>query len=272
MQSSNSERMVPVLTILTATFNRQKTLPRLYESLCRQTQQGFEWVVVDDGSTDQTPELVHEFREQATFPIQYVRKLNGGKHSALNIGVPLVRGGWIHVVDSDDFLEADSVANVVERLYGLGDGVVGLIFRKAHLDGALIGVHDIVGGPAEVTPSEAASRFGGDLDYVFRADVMRRHPFPIIAGEKFVPELFVWNKIGDEGVLRAFGEVVLSRCEYLPDGYSANFRENLKRNPRGFLIFYADQFQRERTVFGRLKCLVRVFECLIRAHVKRVIS
>ena len=103
--------------------------------------------------------------------------------------------------------------------------------------------------------------FKGDLAYVFKRRVMQLEPFPIIAGEKFVPELFVWNRIGDIGRILFFPTLAIYCCEYLEDGYSANFKQNLRRNPRGFLLFYMAQFQREKSIYGQVKCVIRSLQC-----------
>jgi hypothetical protein len=105
-------------------------------------------------------------------------------------------------------------------------------------------------------------RVRGDLAYVFRRDVMRALPFPRIPGETFVPELYVWNQIGDRGDIWFYLDRVICLCEYRDDGYTRNFRANLRRNPAGFLLFYAAQIAREPHWLGRLKALIRSLQCL----------
>src|SRR2546423_7154708 len=94
-------------TVLTATYNRAHLLPRVYESLCAQTFRDFEWVIVDDGSTDGTRELVSSWHED--FPIRYFWKPNGGKHTAVNLGVQEAAGQFIVILDSDDRLIPDTL-------------------------------------------------------------------------------------------------------------------------------------------------------------------
>ncbi|WP_228390340.1 hypothetical protein, partial [Pseudomonas helleri] len=88
-----------------------------------------------------------------------------------------------------------------------------------------------------------------------------KHTFPVFEGEKFVPELFVWNKISDDGVLKFFGNKVLYLCEYLEDGYSANFSAMLRRNPLGFGLYYKHQIAREKSFIRKLKCSIRYAQC-----------
>ena len=98
-----------LLTVCTPTYNRAHTLPRLYESLVRQTSQDFEWLVVDDGSTDNTRELVDGWVAEGRIRIRYVYKENGGKPSAHNLGVRMAAGELFFCVDSDDYLTDNAV-------------------------------------------------------------------------------------------------------------------------------------------------------------------
>ncbi|MDN5844297.1 MAG: glycosyltransferase family 2 protein [Alcaligenaceae bacterium] len=261
-----------MLTILTPTWNRRHTLPRLYESLQAQTDQNFEWLVVDDGSTDDTAAWVESCGRTAAFPVRLVRQDNSGKHVALNTGVVAAQGEWIFIVDSDDLLTADAVEVAVctlDSTWGDRD-VVGLCFRRAALDGSLLGC-PCADAPEPLidTPTRVGRRVVGDLAYIFRRDVMARLPFPVIPGEKFVPELYIWNKIGDQGQIWFYLHRAIYLCEYLDDGYTRNFSAHLKRNPRGFLLFYAAQIARDPTVVGKGKAMVRSLQCLVYCVRKR---
>lgn len=250
-----------MISILTPTFNRAYCLPRLFQSLVAQSSRNFEWVVVDDGSTDETASLVGAWARGADFPVRLVRQPNSGKHVAINQGVAICRGEFVFIVDSDDVLTAEAVSVVENALGRLGTNSTGVCFRKGDLSGRLIGNEAASSEPAAMHPAAAAFAFAGDLAYVFARDVLARHPFPVYQGEKFVPELYVWNKIGDEGPIIYFPSTVIYLCEYLPDGYSANFKANLRNNPRGFALYYRDQFRRGPRLRDRLKCLVRLAQC-----------
>src|SRR5690606_24783616 len=112
-----------------------------------------------------------------------------------------------------------------------------------------------------MTPTDAGHYYHGDLAYVFSRDAMLKCPFPIFDGERFVPELCIWNKISDMGSVIYFSAICFYVCEYLPDGYSANFKSNLKRNPQGFAYHYRDAFFRERKWIYKMKALVRFLQC-----------
>lgn len=251
-----------MITVLTPTFNRAHTLPRLYQSLKAQESGRFEWVVVDDGSTDNTRDLIEEFRSEGKFEIVYCYQENAGKHVAINSGASAASGDLIFIVDSDDALTADAIA-VAEHAITDHDNpeIQGFCFRKVLFDGTMVGIECRAADPVVMSPSEASKYFRGDLAYIFRREAMRAAPFPVIEGEKFVPELYIWNKIGDAGDIIYFPATPLYLCDYLPDGYSNNFSLHLMRNPRGFLLFYAAQIGRERSLQVKLKYAVRTMQC-----------
>lgn len=251
-----------MITVLTPTFNRKHTLPRLYESLKKQRATNFEWVIVDDGSNDGTEELLSCYSNEKYLNIKIINQKNSGKHSAINSGLGRSEGDFIFIVDSDDFLSVDAIERITADVSNTSSySVVGHCYRKAFLNGALVGREINDPNPMAMTPTEASRFFKGDLAYVFRKDVMQKNPFPMIGGEKFVPELFIWNRISDMGKIIYYPKDAIYFCEYMPDGYTANFRKNLRRNPKGFGLFYRAQFFREPKLDAKIKCLIRSFQC-----------
>lgn len=104
-----------LITVFTPTYNRAYILNNLYESLKRQTSKSFEWIIVDDGSVDMTESLVNEWlKNDNLFPIKYVKKVNEGKHIAINVGVEQAKGDWFLIVDSDDYLYDDAIEKVIK--------------------------------------------------------------------------------------------------------------------------------------------------------------
>ncbi|EKB12450.1 hypothetical protein HMPREF1167_02488 [Aeromonas veronii AER39] len=259
-----------MITIMTPTYNRAYVLPRLYDSLCQQTRQDFEWLVIDDGSTDGTAELIFDYRVKSDFSINYFYKENGGKHRAINEGVVHATGDWIIIVDSDDLLTGDAVAKLYDVMNHIGSEFVGMCFRKATLSGHMIGISGTVWSKSMVMqPIMAGHVLKGDLAYVFRTNVMRECPFPEFPGEKFVPELYIWNKIADIGKIVFYVDQVIYLCEYLPDGYTSNFKKNLRSNPCGFGLFYRDQVIRDTRLFGKVKACVRSLQCILYCWLKK---
>lgn len=226
-------------TVFTASFNRARTLPRLVESLCRQTFSDFEWVIVDDASTDGTAELIAGLRARGLpFPVTYLRQdSNGGKRRAINRGVGVAQGELLFIVDSDDLLpdEALQVVDAVERSIPRGfrarfAGVCGL---KATLDGTELGT-TFTGDTLDITTLQrGAHGISGDKAEVFDTAVLRDHPFPEFPGEVFLTEAVVWDRIAHEGLKLRFFNRVVYKAEYLEDGLSAKYRALLHANPAG---------------------------------------
>lgn len=253
-----------MLTILTPTYNRSHTLPRLYESLRQQSSKEFEWIVVDDGSTDDTARWFDSLGGSDGFAARLIQQENCGKHVAVNTGVSEAKAGWVFIVDSDDALTLDAVEVVTAALIEASrqENVVGVCFRKMDFKDGLIGQRYAgLAMPFMSKPTRVGRMVRGDLAYIFRRDVMASLPFPIIEGEKFVPELYIWNQIGDRGDINFYLDKAIYRCDYLPDGYSHNFRAQMKRHPRGFFLFYSSQIAREPGWWGKAKAAIRAIQC-----------
>ena len=234
-----------LLTILTPTYNRASLLPRLYKSLCAQTCRDFEWIVVDDGSTDNTQEVVSSFKVENgdSFPITYIRKKNGGKHTALNRGVRAAQGSLIMIADDDDLLPPDAIdiikhswADVESQAY-IG-GIAGLDVNKR--TGEIIGS----GLPKEHILCNAMDiryryHVTGDLKEVFRTDVLKDFPFPEIAGEMFCPEQLVWFRIAQKYSLYYINKPIYI-AEYQPDGITSGITRARMQSPRASMLTYAE--------------------------------
>lgn len=252
-----------MITVFTPTFNREHTLERLFNSLKRQTCLNFEWIVVDDGSNDNTLALLESFKEEVDFDINIISQINSGKHIAINLGVKEASTNWFFIVDSDDKLASDAVKVIDDKIKELTDRTVGVAFRKAHLDGRIIGA-ELSDSPYHIhaTPSEASRLFAGDLAYIFKTKSLALNLFPNFQGEKFVPELYIWNKIADNGLIEFWGKEIIYLCEYMEDGYSFNFKKNLMTNPKGFSVFYKDQIFRESEIKFKIKNTIRYLQCI----------
>jgi glycosyltransferase involved in cell wall biosynthesis len=262
-----------MITVLTPTYNRSHTIERVFESLLHQTDKRFEWLVIDDGSTDDTHTLIQKLSTQADFKVRYFHQTNAGKHIAINKGTTLAETDWIFILDSDDALTPDAIATAQQELADHAeDMLLGICFRKAFFNGLLIGEKQELPAELYLHPTEAGKLLKGDLAYIFRRSALLAHPFPVISGEKFVPELYIWNKIGDDGKILFMTKKYIYLCEYLADGYSNNFTNNLKRNPRGFLIYYRSQFSREKLSVSKIKCAIRSLQCWYYANRKRPIA
>lgn len=254
-----------MITVLTPTFDRAHTLQRLFDSLISQSNKRFEWVVVDDGSTDHTDQLLSRFALDGRVNMVVIKQVNAGKHLAVNSGVRAASGDWIFIVDSDDVLIPEAISKVYYGIDRAGDSSLsGLCFRRGGLDGSVLGVvvSDEMSEFAYMHTTEASHFYRGDLAYVFKRQALLDHPFPSFEKENFVPELLVWNEIADAGKIACFHRDIIYLCEYLADGYTNNFSANLRRNPKGFGAFYRQQLFREHAVIRKLKNAARFLQCV----------
>lgn len=233
------------ITIFTPTYNRAYTLSRLYDSIKGQTGCKFEWVIVDDGSSDGTDELVRSWMDgdAPAFPIRLFRQENSGKHVAWNKGLSEARGDVFFPVDSDDYLVFGAIASIVKMVSTVGKDDANII--------AVSGVREfpgnaLTGGLLQTTDKpyidyssidRRSKGITGDLAEAFFTEKLRKYPFPTFAGEKFVPEAVVFNRFSNDGMLiRGFAQP-LYHCEYLSDGYTKNTNRLLTVNWRGYSLY-----------------------------------
>jgi glycosyltransferase involved in cell wall biosynthesis len=237
----------PLVTVLTATFNRRALLGRLHADLCAQTYPRLEWVVVDDGSTDGTMDDVRVWTQQTALAIRAVRQDNAGKHVALNTGIREARGEYVLIIDSDDRCPPDAVEAFVRAWASIPaeqreqfSNVSALCARP---DGSVIGppfphaVVDTVTVADHLRLRDAAERCG-----MSRTAVLRACPFPQIPGERFIAEGVVWNRLARKYRAR-FVNQVLQVKDFQPDGLTDNIRRLRVENPRGATLYYREAAQ-----------------------------
>ena len=261
------------VTVLTPTYNRGDLLSRCYDSLCRQSNKDFEWIVVDDGSTDDTDKKVKAWMTgivciddntysghsvRGSFPILYLKQPNGGKHRALNHGVTKAHGELTLILDSDDYLANDTIT-IIHKVFmtmpteaALG----GIAARKAHFDGRLIGRHySWAVKDLSLLDYRYRQNRKGDMCEVYLTKVMREYPFPEIEGEKFCPEALVCNRIATRYQLRYIPDVVY-HCEYLKDGLSSHITKIRMDSTVASMITYAELTQYDIPFIQRAKAAI----------------
>ena len=236
------------ITVFTPAYNRGYIIENLFRSLQRQTYQDFEWIVVDDGSKDDTPEKMKMFQaEPHSFPIRYFRVENGGKHRAINLGVKEAAGTLFFIVDSDDYLTDDALESVVayEASIPLNEKkhFAGVCGQRGYSSEIPIG-KTFSGDILDITTLERpAYGIGGDKSEVFYTEILKQYPFPEIDGEKFITECVVWDKIAAAGYrLRFFNRIVMI-CNYLPDGLTAQGNTLFRKNPKGWGLYIAQSVE-----------------------------
>ncbi|MCM1028055.1 MAG: glycosyltransferase family 2 protein [Pseudoflavonifractor sp.] len=234
-----------LLTIFTPTYNRAYRLPDLYESLCRQTSGDFEWLIVDDGSTDNTEELINGWISEGKISnLRYIKQTNGGKHRAINRGVKEAKGELFFIVDSDDRLTPDAVEWILTEYAKIrGDhSFAGLSGVAVTADGHRVGDgSDFPTIDANALDFRLKYKIKGDMSEVIRTDILREIPFPEYEGEKFCPEAVVWNRVARKYRFRWINKGIYV-CEYLPDGLTAKIVALRRNNPRASMDCYSELY------------------------------
>ena len=229
----------PLFSVFTPTYNRAQYLERLFRSLLKQDASLLEWIIVDDGSTDRTKDVVSSFA--APFKIIYSKQSNGGKHRAINRGVQLASGQFFFIVDSDDYL-CDHALEIAQRYalsIGKDAGLGGVCGLKCFPNGAINGT-TFEGDFLDITTLERP-KYGisGDKAEIFITSLFRQYPFPEFEGETFCTERVVYDRIAHDGYKLRFFNCPLVCVEYLADGLTAHYNNLLLSNPWGYGCFLA---------------------------------
>lgn len=223
------------LTVFTPTYNRAGTLHLGYEALLRQTCKDFVWLIIDDGSTDDTRELVDGWIKEDKIPITYHYQENQGMHGAHNTAYRLIDTELNTCIDSDDFMADDAIEKIVTfwRQYSRPD-LAGLIGLDSDFSGRLIGTQFPAGCRETTLGGFYANGGKGDKKLVYRTDVIRKYPeYPLFPGEKYVSLGYKYQLIDNDYKLLTLNEVLV-KVEYRTDGSSLNMYRQYVRNPKGF--------------------------------------
>jgi len=232
------------ITIFTPTYNRAHLLSGLYQSLLRQTNRDFEWIIGDDGSSDHTHELVQRFQREGMLNITYFSQSNSGKHVAFNEGVKRAKGELFCNLDSDDMLMDDAIQTIISEWEALRtehalDEFAGLAGNKIYADGSPVGATvDYQYLDTTIIDYRFVRGIYGDKMEIFRTDILKQYPFPV-NGENFCPEALVWNRIGSAYKFRFFNKNIF-QGEYLPGGLSARIVEIRKNSPQNASTYYGE--------------------------------
>ncbi|MDD5862197.1 MAG: glycosyltransferase family 2 protein [Prevotella sp.] len=230
------------ITIFTPTYNRGYSLPRLFESILKQTSKDFEWIIIDDGSTDNTEKLCQSWAAQHQF-ITFVKKQNGGKFRAVNLGAKLAKGDWFFIVDSDDWLPADAIENIIEEEKNISSQRIGVICGLKCYENGISLNKKVAFNTIECTHYHFKFVLGAvnDLAEVIQTSVIREYPFPdSYPEENFCPEAVIFNRIAKKYLTHYFNKNIYF-CEYQSDGLSANSVRIRMKNWKYSMLCYAEQ-------------------------------
>lgn len=231
------------LTIFTPTFNRAYIIENLYHSLQRQTCTEFEWIVVDDGSSDNTKELFEAWqREENAFSIRYFKQENGGKHRAINRGLELARGELFFTVDSDDYLSDDAVEKVLrwETTLPVNEKCCGF---AGNLGTSLVATPNktFKNGYFEGTALDRYGEVDGERAMVFYTAIHKQYLYPEFDSEKFMTEAVTWNRMAADGYKMRFYNDIIWIYEYKEDGLTKAGSRLFLNNPKGYGLWLRER-------------------------------
>ena len=232
------------LTVFTPTYNRAKMLGRVYGSLLSQTVFDFEWLIIDDGSEDETGETVKSF-SQDKFPVRYIKQENGGKHRAHNRALTEARGEYFFCLDSDDMLSPDAVERIISAA---GEEDIMIAYKKTE-EGKLLSTPF---PETEISSFAGLSDAGisGEFTIIFKTAFARANPFPEFDGEKFLTEAVLYDRMRDTAARLLPHPVTV--CEYMADGLSENLNRIMKDNPAGYCLYFMQRIDMQKSMRARL--------------------
>lgn len=229
----------PILTIFTPAYNRANTLQRTYKSLLEQDCKDFIWMIIDDGSSDNTANLVTKWQEQENgFDIYYIFKENGGMHTAHNTAYEHINTELNVCIDSDDKLAEGAVSKILQKWVQVRDkGYAGIIGLDADFNGSIIGEPFRENLEETTLMGYYASGGCGDKKLVYRTDIINQYPpYPVFEGEKYVALAYKYRLIDQKYKLAVLNEV-LCNVEYQADGSSNSMLQQYVKNPKGFAFW-----------------------------------
>lgn len=238
--------MTQKLTIFTPTYNRAHTIHRTFESILRQDSISLplvEWLIIDDGSQDNTEEIVSKWKqEDLPFALRYIKQENGGKHVAFNRAINEAKGEFFFTVDADDWLAENSIKNILSKIvYIIEDkNICGIIALKCLPDKTLIGCTY----PEQIANHSAYELsllgLGGERSFVFKTNILKQYSFPEISGERFCTECVLYDQIDAKYKYLVLNDI-LTVCEYQEGGLTSNIVSLMLCNPIGYKVYYSQR-------------------------------
>ncbi|MCM3763933.1 glycosyltransferase family 2 protein [Neobacillus niacini] len=237
------------ITVFTATYNREHTLTRLYQSLQKQTFRDFEWVIVDDGSTDNTEELINNYKsdEINSFTIKYIKQQRGGKHRAINKGLDIADGELFFLVDSDDYITENALEKIIlwEKSINNKSEYSGLSGLSGYDVNASIGT-TFKGNFKDMKVTEQfSSGITGDRANIFYTNIFRKYKYPTFEGEWHIAPGVPYIRMAKDGYkMRYFNEIIYI-AEYLEDGLTNMGDKKILENFKGYTLRSKELLQTE---------------------------
>lgn len=242
MSTLSHNILLPSISIVTPTYNRGPLLINLFSSINNQSCLPIDWIIIDDGSTDNTATIVKQFQDHASFNIIYQYQHNQGKHVAINNAMSLVKTTWVMVIDSDDILIDNAIFNLQEIIHKVNNNTnIGVITAVALDEGNQPLIHPMPkdGLITDYVNFRGRMKYYGDTINIYRSDVLKRYPFPAFVGEKFCPEAVVRQRIALK-YKTYFTITPLTKCVYYSGGLSDRWIANMIASPNTVSLYYSE--------------------------------
>lgn len=223
------------LTVITTTYNRAYCLPQLYESLLRQSSKDFIWMIIDDGSTDNTAALIKEWENEKIIDIEYYYKENGGMHTARNMAYEKCNTILNVIIDSDDWMTDDAIELIISYWNKFGnEKYYGIVANNIDTKGNLIG-NEMPKGVKEATSMELFGKYRvkGDKKFILRSELSKRYSYPEFEGEKFYPASYKYKLLDQHYKLLILSKAICV-VDYNPDSMTYNKIAQYRTCSRGF--------------------------------------
>lgn len=247
-----------LITVFTPVYNRESMIMGLYKSLLKQTNKKFIWLIVDDGSTDNTWNVIERIRAEQKITVIATREKNQGKHVAHNLGVKLCETKLFVCVDSDDTLVPSCIQDIYNYYEShkqeINDQIAGIIAWKGFSEKRKIGKMPDCIVTSSLTDLYKVYHMTGDTMLIFRTEVIREYPFPHFEGETFLRETLSYNRIDDNYKYLIMNKI-LYIADYYEDGLSVNAPRLELRSPRGAAMFRWEEYKDSRTFKNKMRNL-----------------
>lgn len=238
-----------LLTIFTPAYNRGDKLRQTYLSLESQIYTEFEWLIIDDGSSDDTEKVISELMKKSSMNIRYYKKENGGKHTAHNMAVDVASGEYFLCLDSDDCMSQNSIETLLKTLKQC-NSTEGIIAYKCDQNNELLS--DKFPEIEEVSNIYSLNQefnCNGEFVFVFPTEVLQKNKFPVFEGERFLTESVLYDSLRCK--MRILPNVI-EVCEYQSDGLSNNLNRIMKNNPAGYCLYFQQRIDMQRNFKNRI--------------------
>lgn len=245
-----------MITVITPTYNRAYILHKCYESLIKQTSKKFKWLIIDDGSNDNTEEIVKEWIDEKKIKIDYIKKENGGKASALNLAIDNLDTEYAVCLDSDDYFYDDTIENAINDLNNIETNkeCCGILALRNNPDGSVMGKKEVPLEMEYVTVADIFLKLGlrTELICFYKVDILKNFRFPIFENEKFVSPSWMQYTVTQNYKFKMCWKK-LCICEYVNDGLTKNKKKVIIKNPKGYTCVKLLSFNLSGNLIQKIK-------------------